>query len=169
MSCEKPACKRCTYWRRRARHYSVAVMTRVATGHEYAGRSPGTLIAPVLRNTVGALRSSIRRWRSRIRITGERQPVAAGSRLGVIKYNAYPTIRVADPVRMEMHSTRGPQFAAAGSRLGVTNCNVCLPSKDVTMINLMPSGPYRGSDGLSAQVANIFVTHLRDIRTQHTL
>ncbi len=45
-SCEKLACKRCTYWRRRARHYSVAVMTRVEAESECAGHWPGTLTAP---------------------------------------------------------------------------------------------------------------------------
>jgi hypothetical protein len=45
LSAGKPVCKCCTYWPGRARHYSVAVMTRVAAGPEYAGRPPGTLTA----------------------------------------------------------------------------------------------------------------------------
>ncbi len=60
LSLEKPACIRCTYWRRTARHYSVAVMTRVASGPECAGHLPGTLTAQAEANTVGALRSSNR-------------------------------------------------------------------------------------------------------------
>ena len=42
LSLEKPACIRCTYWRRTARHYSVAGNdARFAAGSEYAGRLPG--------------------------------------------------------------------------------------------------------------------------------
>jgi hypothetical protein len=45
LSAQKPACKCCTYWAERARHYSIAVMTRVAAVQERTGRSPGTLRA----------------------------------------------------------------------------------------------------------------------------
>ncbi len=48
QSSEKPARRRCTYWHATARHYSVAVMTRVAAGPEYARRSPGILTTPAL-------------------------------------------------------------------------------------------------------------------------
>jgi len=43
-------------------------------------------------------------------------PLLSAPRLGVIKYNAYRTTRVAEPVQLETYPARGPQFPAAGHR-----------------------------------------------------
>jgi len=51
LSAQKPARRRCTYWPGSARHYRVAVMTRVAAGPECARRLPGKWI-PIFQDRV---------------------------------------------------------------------------------------------------------------------
>ena len=61
LSLEKPACLRCTYWRRPARHYSKAGNdARFAAGPEYVGHSPDTLRSQLQGSTNGVTRWPIR-------------------------------------------------------------------------------------------------------------